>query len=118
MSFNSKVREEKFPGNNTPANLSKAELSQIEKLIAGRVTEYNKTAKGRKIKYPGKYFKQFIAVINPRGEKVVWVNCMCEVIGDWSKRIDFTLDGGTCYFRIQINLTTNTVYDFNTNGEA
>ena len=68
---------------------------------------------------PEKYFKQFIVVINVKGEKIVWVNCMCEVFGDyWKKRIPIVNDGGSCYFRLKINLTKKVVYDFYTNGLA
>jgi hypothetical protein len=92
-------------------------LIRIEELIKDKVTSYNKGGYGI-IKKPSKYFKQFVAVINKNGEKEVWVNCCCEVMDYWKKQIQTTLDGGTCYFNLKINLNKNILYNFSVNGVA
>ena len=65
------------------------------------------------------YKRQYLATINSKGEKEVWVNCFC---GEWD--IDsrtspvLVMDGGNCYFNLKINLTTGQYYELMVNGEA
>lgn len=106
-----------FKGKCKPATLSKQELIRIEELIKDKVTSYNKRSSGI-IKKPLKYFKQFVTVINSNGEKEVWVNCCCMVMDYWKKQIQTSLDGGTCYFNLKVNLDKNIAYDFMVNGVA
>jgi len=92
------------------------EIKEIEHLIKKQVSVFNRTAINVIVK-PEKYFKQFIAVTNSKGEKLVWVNCLCEVFGDvWKKRIPVVNDGGSCFFQIKINMTKKVAYDFYVNG--
>jgi len=120
-------------------HLSNGDIAEIERLILKRTVEYNKEeekedstlykdkAKSTKdfpydnlIHHPEKYYKQLIAVTNSKGEKVVWVNCFCDE-GDksyWKKDIVRVMDGGSCYFQLKINLTTNKVLEFYINGLA
>lgn len=71
------------------------------------------------INNPGKYYKQFITVINSKGEKEVWVECLCKVSDQsWRKEPIIVEDGGYCYFHIKINLTTGLVSDFGINSNA
>ncbi|MCQ6960843.1 hypothetical protein [Mucilaginibacter aquariorum] len=98
-------------------DLSNDDVLRIEKLISKRVTAYNKTANST-IKQPEKYYKQFVAIINTKREKEVWVNCCCSVQNTWKTKIQFVEDGGTCYFQIKINLTKNRINSFMTNGLA
>jgi len=108
-----------FNKNSKPATLSNIELLKIEKLIAKRVREYNKRGIDI-IKKPEMYYKQFITIINGKGEKEVWVNCCCAVMhgGYWKTSIERTMDGGSCYFTIKINLTKNKAYKLNAHGLA
>jgi hypothetical protein len=106
-----------FGKNAKASTLSVSEIVDIENLIKKRINEYNKNA-SQFIAKPDKYYKQFIAVINSKGEKEVWVNCCCSVMADWRKQIQVTYDGGSCYFSLKINLTKGTVYDFMVNGLA
>jgi hypothetical protein len=107
-----------------PTALSKEEIMKIKTLIDKKITEYNKLEKkgiySLVINHPGKYYKQLVAIINAKGEKEVWVNCFCSVnsIHNWKSRLVRVMDGGSCYFQLKINLTTNTVYDFGVNGVA
>jgi len=110
-----------FDKDSFPANLSGDEVKTIEKLINERVFVYNGDRKSKqdRIKRPKRYYKQFITVVTSKKEKLVWVNCMCEVTGnEWKKSIPITLDGGSCYFQVKINLTQNIVYYFSVNGVA
>jgi hypothetical protein len=104
-----------------PAELTVFDINKIENLINEAVKKHNKEAnKYFQIKNPSRYYKQFIAVTNSKGEKEIWVNCFCEAdhFTYWKKSIVSVLDGGTCFFQLKINLTKNTTYDFGVNGVA
>ena len=127
-----------FDKNSKRANLSGEDLKKIEKIISVSVTEYNhqldqgkkfrakqkdtkpsiQFATGTAINKPGKYYKQLIPIINPKGEKEVWVNCFCTPHEKryWRKGVVMILDGGPCFFNLKINLATNTVMTFSVNG--
>jgi len=104
--------------------LTTAEIVKIEGLIKKKVIEYNGIKKKGIypliINHPEKYYKQLIVVVNSKGEKEVWVNCFCTIENTsyWKTGIVEVLDGGSCYFQLKINLTTNIVYDFGVNGVA
>jgi hypothetical protein len=88
-------------------------------LISKKVEAYNSTTNGEKIVQPDKYYKQFIAVTNSKGEKEVWVNCRCSVMKEyWKSSIGDVKDGGSCFFNLKINLTKKLIYDFWVNGVA
>jgi hypothetical protein len=58
------------------------------------------------------YNRQYIAVINSKGEKEVWINCICNTDkNDWKKEIVLVDDGGNCYWQIIINITKKVSYD-------
>ena len=116
--YDAKRDNDLFKGQCKPATLSKQELIRIEELIKSKVSLYNNKRGYGTIKKPSKYYKQFITVINANGEKEVWVNCCCMVMDYWKKQIQTTLDGGTCYFNLKINLDKNIVYNFSVNGVA
>ncbi|CAN5170800.1 hypothetical protein BH09BAC6_BH09BAC6_28530 [soil metagenome] len=109
-----------------PATLSDADIVLIEKLVAKKVSEVNDEVRGTGhfksgyIRNPEKFYKQFIAVINSKGEKEVWVNCCCTLYNrkDWKTKIFLVMDGGSCFFNLKINLSTNTVYDLMINGSG
>jgi len=123
-----------------PANLSADEIDRIEAVISKQAKKYNKkqvawidSLNGKSNqKYPNavtyyntidhseKYYKQFIAVTNPKGEKIVQVNCFCDKRGMnyWKKSWVMVSDGGACFFQLEINLTTNSVIGFWVNGVA
>lgn len=65
-----------------------------------------------------RYKRQFIAVLNAKGEKEVWANCFCNTSLNWRKEEVVVYDGGNCYFNVKINLTEATWYDMMVNGEA
>lgn len=117
-----------------PADLTTEDLQKIEIILLECINNYN-TEQEKKIeeyknKYPehrlnnknfnidlARYKRQYIAVINSKGEKEVWVNCFCNTLGtDWRKNLIIVLDGGNCYFNLKINLTKGEYFDLIING--
>ncbi|MBT31691.1 MAG: hypothetical protein CMO01_18700 [Thalassobius sp.] len=122
--------------NEQPAVLSTQELAEIDSLLSACLSKYNieqeKKLEQLKAKHPTHNFKtedyvinlpnykrQYIATLNNKGEKEVWVNCFCSTPrNDWNKEIIMVKDGGNCYFNLTINLSTNQCLNFMVNGEA
>ena len=116
--------------------LSDEDLKVIETLLNNCITEHNtiqkKQYQKQVIKYPEHQFlledfvinienykRQYVPVINKKGEKEVWINCFCDSWDiDWKKDVLFVFDGGNCYFNLKINLTNKIYYDLSINGEA
>ena len=66
-----------------------------------------------------KYKRQYVAIINSKGEKEVWVNCFCNTRDkNWKTNLVFVIDGGNCYFNLKINLTTGQYFELMVNGDA
>ena len=107
-----------------PSTLNQTDIEQIERSLIELVTDYNKSlSQGHedyKIDLNGKdYKKQLVAVKNPKGEKEVWVNCLCDDSSrPWRTQIVWVEDGGPCFFNFKLNLTTKEVYEFVVNGFA
>lgn len=119
-----------------PTDLNIVELKLIEKIIIDCVSEYNPEQRKQfneiSNKYPNEKFKlkdfiieldrykrQYVPIINNKGEKEVWINCFCDTWdSDWQTEILDVLDGGNCYFQMKINLTEKKYYDFMVNGVA
>ena len=119
----------------TPAELTVGEIQQVNDLLSKAVAEQNRVEEKdfqKMIKdFPeaaqhrenyfidlSRYRRQFIAVINPKGEKEVWVNCFCSSGPNWRKVEVVVDDGGNCYFNVKINLTKASWYEMMVNGEA
>jgi hypothetical protein len=59
------------------------------------------------------YKRQYIAIINSKNEKEVWINCFCRTKDDnWNEQIVSWPKHGECYFRLKINLKKKKCYDF------
>lgn len=110
----------------TPSVLNKKELSEIEKILEYAMSSHNvQFIKGTdEYKHWGlelnNYKRQYVPVINQKGEKVIWINFFCQDFKnrDWRKEIPIVADGGNCYFNIKINLTTKKYSDLRINGYA
>jgi hypothetical protein len=66
------------------------------------------------------YKRQYIISLNDKREKIVRVNCFCSH-GDsefWKTNVVEVMDGGKCYFSLVVNLDTNQLIYFQTNGIA
>ncbi len=81
-----------------PAKLNKGELERIEYFLLGRMEYYNKYKAFKKISLEN-YNRQYVAAINAKGEKVVFINCFCEHRAtNWKKVLNEVTDGGNCFF--------------------
>jgi hypothetical protein len=119
-----------------PTELTNDDLLKIETILNKCINEYNpdqeRQFKEMNDKHPeykldknnfiielGHYKRQYVAAINSKGEKEVWINCFC---GEWDtnvrKRILQVEDGGNCYFNLKINLTKGEYYELMVNGDA
>jgi hypothetical protein len=119
-----------------PTDLTNEDLLKIDTILTTCIEEYNNDQKRifskTNSKYPDferdksnfiidltGYKRQYISVLNSRGEKEVFVNCFCRSgHHDWKKTLILVNDGGKCYFNLKINVTTGKYYDFMVNGEA
>src|SRR5688572_21668365 len=119
-----------------PTGLSSKELSRIEHILKKCISDYNpeqekrieeinkehpeyKLNKDHFIIDLSKYKRQYVPVLNAKGEKEVWINCFCNTWNsDWKKNVIFVHDGGNCYFNVKVNLTTGKYYELIVNGEA
>ena len=114
-----------FKNNSRPSGLTEKEIEEVESLMNIGISEYNKHLSveqrdGYSIDFKKyKYKKQYVAVINLKGEKEVWINGFCNSWNDnWKKDILLVNDGGNCYFNLKVNLTTKKCYDVFVNGYA
>jgi len=65
-----------------------------------------------------KYRRQYIAAIDIKSEKQVWVNCFCDEWDTNSRKYPkIVMDGGNCYFNLKINLTTKNYYSLIANED-
>jgi len=101
--------------------LTKTDFLNIEKLLTLCITKYNRRQKSwKRIDLRG-YVRQIVPVINSKGEKIVWINCLCLYGGEnkeWRNGIITADDGGKCYFNLKINLTNKLYFDLMVNGQA
>jgi len=111
-----------IPAHSVSASLDEKEIINIELLL-------EKCFDSLPIKHPyyreqknhkslDRYKLQFIAVVTPQGEKIIWVNGLCIARDDWKKEIVIVNDGGDCFFNVMINLNKNIYYDFMFNAHG
>lgn len=114
------------------------ELILVEQLVNKRLNIYNEEQKAsnedRKyffgdslhydyeskiIEYKN-YYRQLEAFYNDKGEKIVLLNCLCDIknLPNWRKTKIEVKDGGSCFFQIAVNIDLKIVYGFMINGEA
>jgi hypothetical protein len=120
-----KSRDWLFDKTYTPSTLTQSDIEKIEALLITCVTHYNNKLSADNKQYfaidlaKEKYKRQYVAVINNKGDKEVWINCLCRTHGDnWRTSIILVDDGGNCFFNLKINLTKEQCYDLSVNGLA
>lgn len=105
--------------------LSNEDLLEIEELLRSSVLNYNsaqiKLIPNYQIKYPDrivssenvtinldKYRRQYIAYINEKEQKIVFVYCMVEnrVHKEWKKELLYLSGGGDGCFQVAVNLSS------------
>jgi hypothetical protein len=123
-----------FPKDLKATELTSTDLRLIDSLVGALVADYNSkpvfkkntsadTSAGANPAMDLKeYKKQYLAVINARGEKEVWANYFCKAIEkriefvDWKKIPVKVIDGGNCFFNVKLNLARRKAYDFTVNS--
>jgi len=118
------------------SDLSLSELKEIEIILENCIDKYNIEQKLRfeelNNKHPEynfdinqftidlkRYKRQYISVINNKGQKEVWINCFCDTFGmNWKKEQIDVMDGGNCFFNLKVNISKKEYYDFMVNGVA
>ena len=99
-------------------NYYNPEQEKLFKEINDKHPEYKLAKQNFTIDLP-RYKRQYVAILNSKGEKEVWVNCFCDTWNsDWKKDLIYVNDGGNCYFNLKINLTTGQYYELMVNGDA
>lgn len=119
-----------------PYSLTNIDIEAIELILRKWVNEYNPSQeqefqsihknhpelnidKANFIIDLQRYKRQYIAIINTKGEKEVWINCFCgERDQNWKTNLIVIKDGGNCYFNLKVNLTTGKYYDLMVNGDS
>lgn len=99
------------------------ELSKIEPILEKAIIEHNsgleKDSRWR-LELEG-YKRQYVAVLNEKGEKEVWINFFCDTgwTEDQLKSYPYEVeDGGNCFFNIKINLTAGSYRNLRINSIA
>jgi hypothetical protein len=120
------------------AELVNSDLDKIEKVLEACINKYNvqqlKRYNEDKANYPNYYLwkgnyiidlkhykRQYVVSINAKGEKEVYLNCLCDTFHiNWKEYILIAKDseGGNCFFDLKINISKQTYYDFMVNGAA
>jgi hypothetical protein len=121
---------------NKQTDLSKDDFQKIELILTKCIDEYNLNQEKQFIeinnKYPEykskkknfiidlkQYKRQYVATINSKGEKEIWVNCFCNTCNkNWKTNLLIVHDGGNCYFNLKINLAKKTYYELTINGDS
>ena len=98
-----------------PADLSFEEINEIEPILDKAINEQNRGQERRSrfgLKLEG-YKRQYIAVLNEKGEKEIFINFLCDDRGkdEWKTSLIIVEDGGNCFYSIKVNLTLKTFYD-------
>lgn len=100
--------------------LENADFIEIDTILKKAIEKREKKGGYDLVRNPDTYYKQVIAGVNEKGEKEVYLNCLCSVANkkDWKKVFIMVLDGGNCYFQVRINLKTKKIISFVVNGLA
>jgi len=129
--------------NTTPTDLKFYEMEMVDSIVKYAIADYNRKQKEdfeRLSSYiPGweddqerylsgfdAYFRQYVPLINERGEKEIWIYCFCDVSGmngemdglNWRTDLVQVNDGGNCHFHLVVNLTQKTFAHLMVNGLA
>ncbi len=98
------------------ADLDNSEILLAEKLLAKSVHKYNKGNNWSTINLK-KYNRQYVAAINQKGEKIIYINCYCEPNAiNWKEELSEVDDGGNCFFSLMINLSLQLTEELDVNG--
>ena len=86
------------------------------------IDSLSRTSKNQILRYSmSKYYRQYVGYFDNNGDKIILINAFCSKEGsseELTKKWVMILDGGSCYFKIKINLNKRTCFDLLINGEA
>lgn len=118
LQFDGKRDHDHFDKDVKPVVLSAGDIKKVDELFKVAVKKHGKQSKYNP-QSPAHYYKQIVAVLNSRGEKIIWINCFCaNDFPYWKTTLVSVLDGGSCFFNLNINLNTGEDYSFAVNGVA
>jgi hypothetical protein len=101
-----------------PTTLTNAEIKAIEEIVGAQILELINTHNARRHS-KSTYVRQYVAGLNSKGEKHIWINIFCSNnFTPWKEGVIEVADGGDCAFQMKVNLTTKVVYQFRLNGFA
>ncbi|MDB5150455.1 MAG: hypothetical protein JWQ57_4475 [Mucilaginibacter sp.] len=100
--------------------LTDADFAEVDNILIKAAEDHNNRNVYGLIHNTDKYYKQVVAAENEKGEKEVYLNCLCSLNNksDWKMYLIRVMDGGNCYFQVRMNLKTEKVIYFSVNGLA
>lgn len=103
-----------------PTTLSASEVDGIESLVDSAYQDLVKElAANYSTLHPlSDYKRQYVVVINSKGQKEVWIHFFCDAPEGWRKSEILIQDGGACYLRLWINFTLRKTSKLFDNGVA
>ncbi len=73
-------------------------------------------------------YMQYLCYINDDGDKIVYINSFCKIptmykngkeeLLDWQNEMIDIADGGSCYWNMKINISTQSYFELMINGES
>ena len=118
LQFDEKRDHYRFDKDVKAVALSAGDIKKVDELFNVAVKRHGKQSKYNP-QSAARYYKQVVAVVNSRGEKIIWINCFCaNDFPYWKTTLVSVLDGGSCFFSLNINLNTGEDYNFAVNGVA
>ena len=103
-----------------PTTLSTSEVDEMESLVDSAYQRLVKELPPNyfSLKALSGYKRQYVATINGKGQKEIWIGFFCDVPENWRKNEVLVEDGGACYLRLWVNLTLRKASKLFDNAEA
>ncbi|SEO96834.1 hypothetical protein SAMN05444671_3853 [Flavobacterium sp. CF108] len=112
-----------------PWNPNKSELNIIDSVLEKAVIDKRSLfLKQQSLKELKERYMQYLCYINDDGDKIVYINSFCKVptiyhngkekLLDWQNEMIDIADGGSCYWNIKINISTQSYFELMINGES
>jgi hypothetical protein len=116
----------------TKEDIALAEKVLKEQIAKANTPRINQFGRRQNIdKNLNKYFRQYVGFINEQGNRVIHINLSWDrftvldrMKGYWNDRLEYTsdysrtLDGGSRYWSVNVDLNTKALYELSVNGVA
>jgi hypothetical protein len=106
--------------------LSCDEIKMAEDILKNKLAAFNADKINQSADCPDisrklrKYCRQYFGFINTKGEKIVWINMFWN--RDFNDKAKYELisvnDGCSYYWNIEVNITTQTLFNLKVNGKG